>query len=511
MRKIVEILRLGHLGLSVRQIARSLNIPRSTVGDCLDRAKVAGLSWPLPEGMGEEELEARLYAGNPAGEERPVPDWKGIQRELKCKGVTLKLLWMEYRADNPDGYQYSHFCNLYRDWRRTLDPVMRQVYKAGEKMFVDFAGPTMPIIDRFTGEVSQALVFVAALGASNYIFAKPVLSANLEAWINCHVAALDFFGGVPEIIVPDNPRTAVSRASWYEPELNPTYQEMAVHYGTAILPARPRKPRDKAKVETAVQVVEREVMAPLRNRRFFSLEELEAAILERLLALNNRPFQKLDGSRFSLYETVEKPALRPLPPRPYEFAQWKKAKANIDYHVEIDHNFYSVPYRLTGQEVNVRLSGGTVEIFHAGDRVASHARAYGKGQYITETSHRPAAHQKHLEWTPSRLIDWASTVGEDVAKLVKAILEHKPHPEQGYRACLGIMRLAKHYPDERLQAACRRALAYDLFSYRSVKHILEKGLDSAPLPAPEGPRPVEHANIRGPAYFTQVLGGDGPC
>jgi len=512
MRKVQEILRLRlGLGLGLRQIARSLSISHSTVSEALERFQKAGMTWPLPEGMGEAALEELLYSHNAAANNRPLPDWKQIHQELKRKGVTLRLLWEEFKEEHPDGHQYSQFCEIYRNWRRTLDPVLRQTHRYGERLLVDYAGPTLPVINPATGEITEAHMFVAVLGASNYTYTEPVLSMDLHSWISSHVRAFEFFGGVPELLVPDNTKTGVTHPSFYEPDLNPTYAELARHYGIAVLPTRPYKPRDKAKAENAVQVVERWVMAPLRNRQFFGLGELMTANRELLDELNDRPFQKLEGSRRSLYETLEKPALKPLPVEPYEYSEWKKARVNIDYHVEVHHNFYSVPFSLLRQEVDVRVTDRVVEIFHGGKRVASHLRLTGKGRHLTETGHMPAAHQKHLEWTPSRLINWAKTVGPETAKMVQAIMEDKPHPEQGYRACLGIMRLERSYGRERLEAASHRALSYRALSYRYLKNILDNGLDSAPLPTEDGsPPPLEHQNVRGPGYFGE-RDGEGRC
>ena len=341
MRKIKEILRLqGEMGLGVRQIARSLSVSHSTVLDMLHRAQAAGIAWPLPADLDETALEAKLYPGNQQGAlPHAEMDMTSLHRELRHKGVTLQLLWQEYKRDHPDGYQYSWFCDRYREWSGTLDLVLRQQHRAGEKMFVDYAGQTVPVVDPRTGEVRQAEIFVAVLGASNYTFAEATWSQELPHWIGSNCRAFEFFAGVTEIVVPDNLKAGVARANRYEPDVNPTYQEMAVHYGTAVIPARPRKPRDKAKVEVAVQVVERWILAALRNRTFHSLDELNQAIAEALQRLNDRPFQKLSGTRRSLYESLDKPALRPLPAQRYAFAQWRKARVNIDYHIEVDHNY----------------------------------------------------------------------------------------------------------------------------------------------------------------------------
>lgn len=514
MRKIKEILRLYYgLHMGKRQIARGLSISHTTVSDLLRRAQAAGINWPLPENLDEARLEALLYPGNPAGNiRRPEPDMSLIHRELRRKGVTLQLLWLEYKEQHPGGYQYSQFCERYREFCGKLDIVMRQNHRAGEKMFVDYAGPTVPVVDATTGEVRQAQVFVAVLGASSYTYAEATFAQDLPSWIGSHCRAFAFFGGVPEVIVPDNLKSGVTSASRYEPDINPTYQEMAAHYGTVVIPARPRKPRDKAKAEVGVQVVERWILAVLRNRTFFSLTELNQAIVELLDKLNQRPFKKLPGSRQSLFETLEKPALQPLPAIPYEFARWKKARVNIDYHVEVEHNYYSVPYQLVRQEVDIRFTSGTVEVLYKGQRVASHALSFGKGKYVTDRQHMPAAHQKYLEWSPSRLVNWAGTVGPYTASLVRTILETRPHPEHGYRSCLGIIRLGKLYPSERMEAGAQRALACGATSYKSLKSILEKGLDRVPLTNQAPTPPVEnHPNLRGSSYYAGPEGVSLPC
>ena len=508
MRKIREALRLHlGLGLSLRQTAQSLSVAYSTVADLMHRAKAAELTWPLSEDLDDAALEKLLYPGNQGRPRtRPEPDWNWVHRELSRKGVTLELLWLEYRQEHPDGYQYSQFCAHYQRWCEKLDVVLRQHYRAGEKMFVDYAGTTVPVRAR-GGAIRQAYIFVAVLGASNYTYAEAHGAPDLPSWIGGHVRAFEFFGGVPEIVVPDNPKTAVKLPCWYEPDLNPTYQEMAAHYGTVVIPARPRRPRDKAKVEAAVLVVERWILAALRHRTFTGVTELNEAIWELLDRLNDRPFRKLPGSRRSLFETLDKPALKPLPPTPYEFAEWKKAKVNIDYCVEVFGNYYSVPYQLVREVVDVRITAHTVEVFHKGRRVASHPRLTGKGASRVDDSHRPASHRAYLEWTPSRIVNWARSVGPNTAKLIETILKDRPHPEQGYRSCLGILRLGKRYPRERVEAAAQRALAVRAHSYRSVKSILEKGLDQQPLESPQHPLALpDHANLRGPGYYAPAEG-----
>jgi len=444
MRKIHEVLRLSlECGLSGRQIARSTGIGRTTVGDYLQRFQASGLTWPLPKTLNDSELEQRLFPPLPAVpiDQRPVPDWHQVQSELRRPGVTMYLLWQEYKLAHPHGFQYSWFCEHYRQWRGTLDLSMRQEHLAGDKLFVDYAGQTVEVVDRTTGEVRQAQIFVAVLGASNYTYAEATWSQQLSDWIGSHVRAFQFFGGVSALIVPDNLKSGVHKAHRYEPDLNPTYVEMARHYGTSVMPARSRKPKDKAKVEGGVLLVERWILAALRNRTFFSLRELNQAIGQLLDKLNQRPFKKLPGSRLSHFETVDKPALQPLPAEPYEFAQWKKARVHIDYHVEVDGHYYSVPHTLVKRQLDVRYSATTIECFHQGQRVASHVRAQTKGRHTTVAEHMPKAHREVAQWTPERLINWAQKTGPACAALIERVLQQRKHPQQGYRSCLGILRL----------------------------------------------------------------------
>lgn len=504
MRKIKEVLRLSAEGLSDRKIARSVNEPRTTVRRYRERAKKAGLEWPLPVDLTDEELEKRLFPPPPpvSRHRRPEPDWQRIHEELRRPGVTLHLLWLEYKETHPEGYQYSRFCALHREWKASLDPVLRQEHRAGEKLFVDYAGQTVPVVDRETGEVREAEIFVATLGASNLTFAEAAWSQRLPDWIGSHVRAFEYLGGVPEIVVPDNLASGVRKACRYDPDVNPIYEELAHHYEVAVVPARPRAPRDKAKVEVGVQIVERWVLAPLRDQTFYSLAELNREIARLLEELNDRPFQKMEGCRRTLFERMERPLLRALPSRRYQYAEWKKARANIDYHVQVDGHFYSVPHTLARKDVEVRLSEGTVELFRSGRRVAAHIRSYRKGGFTADPDHRPRAHREHLEWPPSRLIAWAQKTGTETAAVVTRILEERRHPEQGYRPCLGILRLGERYSAERLEAACGRALRIGTVHYRSIKSILEHGLDR--LPAEEQAcleLPQDHEHVRGPNYY----------
>jgi transposase len=505
MRKIREVLRLKfELGLNNRQIAASCRVSHVTVGKYLARFSKSGLNWPLPPETDNDEVMRRLFGDtkSPGQASRPLPDLAKMQREMRRKGVTLQLLWQEYREIHPEGYGYTQFCEHYHRFKKRLHPCLRQEYRAGERMFIDYAGQTIPIYDQVTGQITPAELFVAALGASNYTYAEATLSQQLEDWIGSHVRAFEFFGGVTQLIVPDNLKSGVTRACRYDPDLNATYQDLAAHYGTAILPARPGRPRDKAKVESAVLIAERWIIAVLRHRKFFSLAELNAAIRELLEKFNNRRFNKLPGTRTEWFRDLEVPALRPLPTMPYELARWLKAGVNIDYHVQVRGHYYSVPYRLIKEKVEVRLTATTVEFIHRGRRVAAHARSVVVGGFTTIPEHRPKSHRRHLEWTPSRIIAWAGTVGPHCAAVVQWIIESKPHPEQGYRSCLGLLRLTKTYGNERVEAACRRALQFQTCSYRSIKSILAAKLDAQPLSEDEPSTPViEHENVRGRRYY----------
>ena len=503
MRKIREVLRLYHTaGMSIRAIARSLKASPSTVGDYLRRAEAARLSWPLDEALDDAQLERRLFpVPAPSCIARPLPQWTEVHRELRRKDVTLALLWEEYKAAHPEGLQYSRFCERYRTWASTLDAVMRFEHRAGEKMFVDYAGRTVAVADPHSGEIRQAQVFVAVLGASNYTFAEATWTQTLPDWIASHVRAFEFFGGCPELVIPDNHRPAVSRAHRYEPDTNPTYHDLARHYTVAVLPARVRKPRDKAKVEVGVQVVQRWVLAALRNRTFFSLAELNAAIARLLERLNSRPFRKLPGSRRSMFEQLDRPALRPLPCERYVFAEWKKARVNIDYHIEVDGHYYSVPHALIRRQLDVRLTATTVECLYRAQRVASHMRSSHKGRHTTADEHMPEKHRRMGQWTPERFIRWAEKIGPRTGALITTVLDSRRHPQQAFRSCLGILRLANGYGDERLEAAAHRALAIGAHSYRSVESILAHRLDErAPEPT-ERTAVIEHDNIRGADYY----------
>ena len=504
MRKIREVLRLKfECKLSERAIARSCKIARSTVAEYLHRAEAAGLSWPLPAELDEAALFRLLFPTRESSNSRiiPCPDWSVIHTELHKKSVTLRLLWVEYREDHPDGYGYSQFCEHYRQWAKRLKPSMRITHIGGEKAFVDYAGQAVPIVNPETGEARQAQVFVGVLGASSYTYAEAHWSQDLPSWIGAHVRMFDFMGGVPEIIVPDNLKAGVTHPCRYEPDLNPTYQDLAQHYGTAVIPTRVRKPKDKAKVEVAVQVVERWILARLRNWTFFSLTSLNQAIRDLLRELNPRPMRHLGRSRRELFEALDQPALKPLPEQPYEFALWKKAKVNIDYHVEFERHYYSVPYTLSRQTVYVRATESTLEIFCQGQRVASHLRSTLPGRHTTQTEHMPPAHQHYQEWSPDRFTRWAQTIGPHTTQIIQAVLGSRKHPQQAYRSCLGILHLTKRYGEERLEAACRRALPAGILSYKGIKNILAAKLDQAEPDESPDVVPNSHENIRGQTYF----------
>jgi transposase len=465
----------------------------------------------LPEDLTDGELERRLFPPPQAipSAERPLPDWEYVHRELSRKGVTLLLLWQEYQEQNPKAFRYSRYCELYQDWRKASEPRMRQVHKAGEKLFVDYAGQCASVVDRTTGEVREAQVFVAALGASNYTFVEATWTQDLGDWTGSHVRAFEYFGGVTELVIPDNIKTGITSACYYDPDINRTYLEMARHYNTVILPARVRKSRDKAIVENAVQQAERWALAPLRNRTFFSLQDLNAAIRERLDALNERPGQGLPASRRELFETIEKPALRLLPDQRYEIAEWRKARVHVDYHVQVDYHYYSVPFKLIRKQVEVRLTATTVELFLRNERVASHRRSHKRYAYSTLPEHMPPGHQAYAARDAQKLLRRGRLVGAAAEELMQKILDSRPHPEQGYRACLGILRLAKIHQHGRVERAAQRALRTGALSYRSLQAILINRLEDAPLPehaaelstqgAPDAP--LRHANIRGADYY----------
>lgn len=511
MRKISEVFRLKwERGRSHREIAQSCGIGTGTVSEYVRRAKAAGLGWPLPEGLTEGELEQRLFPPPaPADVARPVPDWAKVQRELKRKGVTRLLLWEEYRQAQPTGYGYTSFCQQFAAWEKRLDVRMRQTHRAGEKLFVDYAGLTVGITDPQTGEVRAAQVFVATLGASNYTFAEVTWGQTSPDWLASHVRAFAFFGGVPEVVVPDNLKTGIHSPCRYEPDLNRSYLELARHYHVAVLPARVRKPRDKAKVENGVQQVERRVLAPLRDRTFFSLAEANEALAPLVEALNQRPPQGLPASRSELFLTLDQPALRPLPAEPFQLAEWRKARVNIDYHVSVDDHWYSVPYGLVKEPVEVRLTSLTIELYHQGVRVASHPRSTRRYHHTTQAAHLPPAHRAYAEegeWTAGRFLAWACRIGPATTAAVTDLLASREFEQQAYRSCLGLLRLGKEYGAAQLEAACSATRAGGCVSYKLVKRHMTAAAPTNPSEPTAEPPPLQHENLRGADYFSPSKG-----
>lgn len=510
MRKIKDVLRLSHgTGLGQRGIAQALNLGLGTVSTYLKRARQAGISWPLPDDMDERTLGRLLFPSQSAtGQRRFVePDYPTVHHELKRKGVTQLLLWQEYREQHPEeGYSYAQFCHRYRVWRGCQQRSMRQTHRAGEKLFVDYCGPTMEVVSPDTGELRRAQVFVAVLGASNYTFACASWSQKQQDWLEVHVKAFAFFGGVPDIVVPDNLKSAVRKTHRYEPDINPSYQQLAAHYQCAIVPARPYKPKDKAKAEVAVQIVERWIMARLRDQTFFTLASLNQAIGFLLEDLNQRTFKKLPGTRRSQFEQLDKPALRALPSQPYEYTDIKQARVHIDYHVEYDQHYYSVPHHLVKQAVELQASASTVAVYQHGTRIASHPRSYRHGAHSTCAEHMPDSHKAMQDWSPERFLSWAGDIGDATRDVVTHLLAEKRHPEQSYRRILALLSNAKKVGRERLNKACARALLINSPTRSSVESILKQGLDKIELETPDVTEQDElnlnhHENVRGEDYY----------
>lgn len=509
MRKIRDVLRLHHeQNLSNREIGRSLGVSPGTVSNYLARAKAAEIDWPLSDEWTENKLYASLFPLTPhAGVAlQTLPDWVKTHQELKRKGVTLMLLWHEYKNCHPGGVGYSRFCELYRGFSGKLNPSMRLIHHAGEKLFVDYSGLTMDWVDKDTGAVNQAQIFVAVLGASNYTYVEASASQDLPCWIHSHIKSFEFFGGLPSCLVPDNLKSGITKPHLYDPDTNRTYQEMANHYAIAIVPARVRAPKDKAKAEVGVQGIQRWILAPLRDVVFFSVAEINEAIAPLLKAYNERPFQELLGSRYSQFVDIDKPALKPLPVRRYQYGYWKKALAGIDYHVTVEKHHYSVPYRYLKETIDVRISKSIIECFIKGQLIALHQRAFKPG-YTTLHEHMPKAHQEYAtEWTPERLLSWANNIGKNTAILIGEVINSHKIPQQSFRGCLGILRMGKIYGNDRLENAAIRALRIGSFRYKSIASILKNGLDKQPLPelASETTAAVtatHHDNVRGATYY----------
>jgi len=506
MRHIKEILRLKfEAKLSHRMISRSLKIGVGTVSTFTRRASDMGLAWPLPTDMTDTKLEQLLFPAPKIKGRlgRVMPDCALIHQELKRKGVTKQLLWEEYKQAHGDGgYQYSQYCGYYREWVAKQKRSMRHVHRAGEKLFVDYSGATMPIVNPDTGEIRFAEIFVATLGASNYTFAMASWTQRKADWIDAHVKAFGFFGGVPEIVVPDQLRSAVSKPCRYDPNINASYQHMASHYRTAIIPARPLKPKDKAKAENAVLIVQRWILARLRHQTFFTLADLNATIRVLLDDLNQRPFKKLPGSRLSQFKLLDKPALKPLPDNPYQYIEFKLVRVNIDYHFEFDKHYYSVPHHLVKKQLEIQATQDGVAAFFKGKQVARHARSLRQGGFSTQASHMPESHRRHQTWSPQRLLNWGGKIGPFTREVVQALLEQKKHQEQAYRACLGLLNLSKQYTPARLEAACQRALHIKAVCLKSIKSILVSNMDQLPLPLEQKTTTTgHHKNVRGADYY----------
>ena len=505
MHQAREILRQKlTLKRSHRDVMHSVGVSMGTVSGVMVRATALGLDWAAVEALDDEALEVRLYGPRCATREtRPLPDAPALHVELRRPGVTLQLLHLEYLERHPEGYRYTKFCDVYRAWLERRAPTMRQVHVAGDKMFVDYSGKKAHYVEPTTGEVVEVELFVAVLGASSYTYAEATRTQTLADFTASNVRALTAFGGVPNAIVPDQLKSAVTIASRYEAGVQRTFAELGRHYRTTVLPARPRSQRDKAKVEVAVQIAQRWILARMRNERFDTLGALNARIAALCAELNRRVMRHYKASRLELFERLDKPALRALPEEPFEHGEWSRARLNIDYHAKVDDHFYSAPFTLVHAELWARTTATTVELFHTTGRVASHLRSHVPGRHTTDPRHMPSAHQKQAEWTPTRILGWASTVGPMTAKLAEAILAERRHPEHGYRSCLGLFRLAKRFGNERMEAACARALRVSARSYRHVESILKHGLDRAPaleVEPSEAPS-VAHENVRGSDYY----------
>lgn len=504
MRKLKETLRLKfEKGLKHRQIAAACRISAGTVSDIFSRFRASGLKWN--EGLTDEQLTEALYPKVNVGEQRPEPDWSYVHRELRRKDLhmTRALLWEEYKRAEAKGYGYSMFCDLYGKWLEKVEPVMRQVHKFGEKCFVDFAGDTVPIY--VDGQVRQAQLFVGVLGGSNYTYCDLSWSQSMPDWIELHNRMLGHFGGCPEIIVPDNLKSGVTKACHYEPSVNLTYEEFAKHNGVAVVPTRARKPKDKAKVENAVLHVERQVLARLRNRTFYSLQEAKEAVFQEMATLNNKPFQKLPESRQAMFEKYERPVLRPLPKRPFEFGEWKARTVGVDYHLEFEGSHYSVPFELCKERVEIRVTSRVLEVLHGGVRVALHERAKEAGQTFTKSEHMPPNHRFYHDFNVDDAREKLERPGPYSRYFLEALLNRELHDEQRKRLCQGLLKSLRAYSHERYESACQRGLRTGAISCDSIASILKLGLDRAELDSVKNVVPIgHHENVRGSDYYRKA-------
>ena len=503
MRQLRYMLRLHHDGVSAREIGRTLGVARSTIQDNLRRAQANGIGWPLAPELTDDILEQRLFARTGARtgfRRRSEPDWGALARELKRPGVNLMVLWEEYRQVEPAGYGYSRFCDLFREFERRLSPVMRQHHAAGDKVFVDYSGKRVAIVDPGSGVIRDAELFVGVLGASSYTYAEATFTQTLPDWIGAHVRMFRLFGGVPRLIVPDNLKSGVHKASFYDPEINRSDAMMAAHYGVGILPARPYRPRDKAKVEAGVRIAQTYILGRLRHQTFFSLTEANNAIRLVLDRMNGHVMRRLGASRSDLFTSVERGALRSLPANDYGFAEWRFARVGPDYHVDVDGFYYSVPHTLIRAQVDVRITNRTIEVFHRAKRVAAHQRRFGGMPHGTDPQHMPSAHRRYAAWSPERFKRWAHAIGPNTEGLILAVLANRPHPEQGFRTCLGVLRLFRGLDPTRAEAVAARALAIGALTYKSVASILHNNLDRSANSA-DTITVIAHPNVRGPGYF----------
>jgi transposase len=514
MTKYREILRLHSQGISQRSIARSCECSRNTVSKVIKRATELNVLWPLSSNTTDRELDKLFFPQDTPSIGRRYPDLEHIHKELMKSGVTIKLLWSEYceecRFSNEIPIMYSQFCYHYQKFAETKRASMHIPRKPGEQVEVDWCGQTASIVDRDTGEIIPVYVFVTALSYSQYAYVEAFLSQDLECWISAHVNMYRFYGGVTRILIPDNLKTGVEKASWYDrdPVINKTYHEMAEHYNTAVIPARVRHPKDKPNTEKTVGIISTWIIAALRNQKFFSLQELNQAIKEKLQVFNSKPFQKKEGSRLSVFLGEEKATLLPLPATPYELAQWKKATVQFNYHISVDKNHYSCPHEYIKHEVDVRITRNTIEVFFKNHRICSHPRLHGRtNQYSTVPEHMPENHQQYVQWDSKRFIEWADKIGPHTTITIKAILASRKVEQQAFRSCMGLLKLADKYSVTRLEAACKKALSYTPSpSLKSVKNILATGQDKENLEkiAKPSDNSAKHGFTRGADYYGRL-------
>lgn len=506
MRKLRDILRLRlDAGLSLRQIKNSLRLSLGAIQKVTSQAQAQGLDWAAIEALDDQQLARLFYpeSDTQSSSAFQLPDWVEVHQELRRKDVTKHLLWEEYTQSYPNrSYSYPQYCFLYQTWASKQRRSMRQVHQAGDKLFVDYAGQTVPIVNGDTGEINTAQIFVAVLGASNYTYCEATWSQSLPDWLASHARCFDFLGGVPKLVVPDNLKSGVTKACRYDPDINPSYQQLAAHYGVALMPARPYKPKDKSKAEVGVQIIERWILARLRHQTFFSLAELNHCINALLVEVNRKPFKQLKGSRQQWFESLDRPVLGPLPKHRYQYTDIKTVKVNIDYHIQYDQHLYSVPHHLVGEKLDLHAKDTLIELYFQNKRVTSHARHHRPGT-TTVAEHMPVKHEKHHQWNAGRLMNWAKDIGDDVLIWVQTILKQKQHEQQAYRVCLGLLNLTKQYAPKRLNKACAIANRHGLYRLKQIKSILHSNQDQL-LPESKEPLtllPQSHENIRGPKDF----------